>query len=183
MKELLELFIVFFKIGGFTFGGGYAMIPIMQEEMVKKRNWVTDEEILDYFAIGQCTPGIIGVNTASFIGYKRRGISGAVIATLGLVTPSVIIISIIAKFLDAFQEIAVVQHAFAGIQVVVVALILNVVIDMYGETVKDNLGMILSILSFIGIAVIKLSPIIVVLGAGFIGVIIYMDIIKIGREK
>lgn len=175
MKELLELFTIFFKIGGFTFGGGYAMIPIMQEEMVKKRNWVTDEEILDYFAIGQCTPGIIAVNTASFIGHKRKGIIGAIIATLGLITPSVIIISIIAKFMEAFQQIPAVQHAFGGIQIVVVALILNVVIKMYKETVKDNLGKIISILSFIGIAILSLSPIIVVLSAAFIGGAVYMD--------
>ncbi len=175
MRQLLELYWIFFKIGGFTFGGGYAMIPILQEELVVNRGWVTDEEILDYYAIGQCTPGIIAVNTATFVGYNRRGIPGAIFATLGLVSPSLIIISTIAKFLDAFQDYKLVQHAFGGIQVVVVALIANVVIDMYRQTVKDGMGLSLCIMSFIGIAVLKLSPIIVVPISGLIGTIKYMN--------
>lgn len=95
MKELWELFIVFAKIGGFTFGGGYAMLPILQREVVENRNWATSEELMDYYAIGQCTPGIIAVNTATFIGYKRKGIIGGIVATIGCVFPSLVIIMIL----------------------------------------------------------------------------------------
>ncbi|MEW8973687.1 MAG: chromate transporter [Tissierellaceae bacterium] len=171
MRELLELFTIFFQIGGFTFGGGYAMLPIIQEEIVNKRNWATDEEVIDYYAIGQCTPGIIAVNTATFIGYKRKGILGAVIATLGLVTPSLIIITTIAKFFQHFQEYEIVQQAFGGIQVVVVALIANTVLNMFKQTVKDWVGILLFIASFMIIAFFKLSPIIVIIVSAIIGIL------------
>ena len=98
MRELLELFFIFFRIGGFTFGGGYAMLPAIQMELVEKRKWATNEEIIDYYAISQCTPGIIAVNTATFIGYKRKGVIGGIVATLGMVAPSLTIITIIASF-------------------------------------------------------------------------------------
>ena len=109
MKELWELFIVFAKIGGFTFGGGYAMLPILQREVVENRNWATSEELMDYYAIGQCTPGIIAVNTATFIGYKRKGIIGGIVATIGCVFPSLVIIMIIAAFINSFTHIVWVQ--------------------------------------------------------------------------
>ena len=105
MKELWELFIVFAKIVGFTFGGGYAMLPILQREVVENRNWATSEELMDYYAIGQCTPGIIAVNTATFIGYKRKGIIGGIVATIGCVFPSLVIIMIIAAFINSFTHI------------------------------------------------------------------------------
>ena len=111
MKELWELFIVFAKIGGFTFGGGYAMLPILQREVVENRNWATSEELMDYYAIGQCTPGIIAVNTSTFIGYKRKGIIGGIVATIGCVFPSLVIIMIIAAFINSFTHIVWVQHA------------------------------------------------------------------------
>ena len=171
MKELLNMFMIFFRMGAFTFGGGYAMLPIIQEEIVHKRNWATDEEIIDYYAIGQCTPGIIAINTATFIGYKRRGIIGAIFATLGLVSPSLIIITIIAKFFKEFQDYQMVQYAFNGIQVVVVALITVTVMNMYKQSVKDNYGRILFIMSFIVIAFLKLSPIIVVLTSSAFGIL------------
>lgn len=176
MKELLELYTIFFKIGGFTFGGGYAMLPILQEELVKKRKWATDEELLDYYAIGQVTPGIIAVNTATFIGEKQKGLIGAIIATLGLVTPSLIFISIISRFMKEFQQNQIFQHAFSGIQVVVVALILSVAIDMSKQTIKDGIGLILAIFSFVAIAIFKLSPIIVVIVSSVVGLIAYKDI-------
>ncbi|HEY4543113.1 MAG TPA: chromate transporter [Tissierellaceae bacterium] len=176
MKELLELYTIFFKIGGFTFGGGYAMLPILQEELVKKRKWATDEELLDYYAIGQVTPGIIAVNTATFIGQKQKGIIGAIVATLGLVTPSLIFISIISRFMKEFQQNQIFQHAFSGIQVVVVALILSVAIDMSKQTIKDKIGLILAIFSFAAIAIFKLSPIIVVIVSSIVGLFAYKDI-------
>ena len=119
MKELLNLFLLFAKIGATTFGGGYAMLPIIEREIVDKRHWATIEELMDYYAIGQCTPGIIAINTATFIGEKRRGITGGIIATLGFVTPALIVITVIAAVLQNFAEYAAVQNAFAGIRVCV----------------------------------------------------------------
>lgn len=170
MKELTQLFTIFFRIGAFTFGGGYAMLPILQEELVNKRNWATDEEMLDYYAIGQCTPGIIAVNTATFIGYKRKGIIGAIVATLGLVCPSLIIIMTIAKFFTQFQEYEIVQHAFGGIQVAVIALIINAVINMFKQSVKDSLGIIIFLIAFLMIALIQLSPIVIIFLSAVIGI-------------
>lgn len=171
MGELFELFKIFFRIGGFSFGGGYAMLPAIQKEFVEERGWATNEEIIDYYAIGQCTPGIIAVNTATFIGYKRKGIIGGVVATLGMVTPSLIIITIIAAFFKQFQDIEIVQHAFGGIRVVVAALIINTVINMASQSIKDWLGIILFLLSFLAVAIFKTSPIIVTIGAGLAGII------------
>lgn len=171
MKELLELFIVFFRIGGFTFGGGYAMLPIIQEEIVNKKQWSTDEEMIDYYAIGQCTPGIIAVNTATFIGYNRKGIIGAIFATLGLVTPSLVIITVIAKFFIHFQDYKIVQHAFAGVQIAVIGLIISAVSNMFKQSVKDQLGIIIFGLSFLIIGFLKLSPIIVIIIAAIVGII------------
>ncbi len=137
MKELWELFIVFAKIGGFTFGGGYAMLPILQREVVENRNWATYEELMDYYAIGQCTPGIIAVNTATFIGYKRKGIIGGIVATIGCVFPSLVIIMIIAAFINSFTHIVWVQHALAGIRVCVCVLVLDAVIKLAKKSLVD----------------------------------------------
>ncbi len=176
MREIIELFIIFFQIGGFTFGGGYAMLPIIQEEIVQKRNWATDEEVIDYYAIGQCTPGIIAVNTATFIGYKRKGVLGAIVATLGLVTPSLIIITTIAKFFKHFQEYKMVQYALGGIQVVVVALIMNSVSNMFKQAVKDWLGVLLFIVSFLIIAFLHLSPIAIIIPSAIIGILRWRNV-------
>ena len=123
MNIMVDLFVTFAKVGVCTFGGGYAMLPILQREVVEKKGWATEEELTDYFAVGQCTPGIIAVNTATFIGYKYRGIPGGVLATLGLVFPSLVIITLIAAFLSNFADIPVVQHALAGINAAVVCLL------------------------------------------------------------
>ena len=125
MKTLIDLFFTFCRIGGLTFGGGYAMLPMIQKEIVEEKKWATEEEVLDYYAVGQCTPGIIAVNTATFIGYKVQGIIGAIVATLGVVFPSLIIITIIAALLKNFASYAIIQHAFSGIRVVVIALIIS----------------------------------------------------------
>lgn len=171
MKELMELFTIFFRMGAFTFGGGYAMLPIIQEEIVNKRQWASNEEVIDYYAIGQCTPGIIAVNTATFIGYKRKGIIGGIVATLGLVAPSVLIITVIARFFRHFQDYKMVQHAFGGIQAAVVALIVSAVIKMFKQSVKDGLGIFLFGLSFIAIGFFDLSPIIIIVLAALVGII------------
>ncbi len=171
LKELFDLFMIFFKIGGFTFGGGYAMLPAIQKEFVEDRDWATEEEIIDYYAIGQCTPGIIAVNTATFIGYKRKGIIGGISASLGMVAPSLIIITTIASFFKEFQDIQVVQHAFGGIRVVVAALIANTVINMASQSIKDWIGIILFILSFLVVAILNVSPIIIVATSSITGII------------
>ena len=132
MKELLDLFLTFARIGGLTFGGGYAMLPMLQKEVVERRGWATNEELMDYYAIGQCTPGIIAVNTATFVGNRTRGAVGGVVATLGVVFPSLVIITIIAAFIRNFADLAVVKNAFAGIRVCVFVLILNAV-DFHQE--------------------------------------------------
>ncbi|MBE5997390.1 MAG: chromate transporter [Lachnospiraceae bacterium] len=123
MKELLQLYCAFFRIGLFTFGGGYAMLPMLQKEVVEKHGWATEEELMDYYAIGQCTPGVIAVNTGTFIGSKNRGTAGAAAATLGVITPSLIIITLIAAFFTNFKSNEIVAHAFAGIRVAVTVLV------------------------------------------------------------
>jgi len=134
----LDLFLTFAKVGVCTFGGGYAMLPILQREIVEKKGWATDEELTDYFAIGQCTPGVIAVNTATFIGRKYKGIPGGVFSTLGVVFPSVVIITLIAAFLSNFADIPVVQHALAGVNACVVALIASSVVKLGKSSLKNR---------------------------------------------
>ena len=130
MKELLTIFFTFLKIGAFTFGGGYAMIPLIQKEAVEKHHWVTDEDILDIVAIAESTPGPIAINAATFVGYQSRGFAGAVAATLGVVLPSFVIIFAIFHVLQAFQNARIVRYAFNGIRVGVLVLMLNALIKM-----------------------------------------------------
>ena len=172
MKELLLLFAVFAKIGGFTFGGGYAMLPILQREIVDKRQWATQEELMDYFAIGQCTPGIIAVNTATFIGYKRKGVLGAIFATLGVVAPSVVIITVIAAFIRNFQHIEAVQWAFEGIRAAVVALILSAVIKLGKKSLVDVATVVIFLVVAVLSAVTDLSPAMFVVAAGLCGLLL-----------
>ena len=171
MKELFDLFWTFCKIGALTFGGGYAMLPLIQREIVENKKWSTEKEILDYYAVGQCTPGVIAVNTATFIGYKLRGIIGGIVATLGVIFPSIVIILIIATFLQNFADLAIVQSAFAGIRVAVVALIITTVVKLIKSSIKDYLGVILAIIAFVISAFIGLSPVYVVIAAALTGFI------------
>lgn len=171
MKQLWNLFTSFFRIGILTFGGGLAMLPMLQNEVVDKRQWATEEELLNYYAIGQCTPGIIAVNTATFIGYKQKGIIGAIVATAGIVAPSLIIIMVIAAFLKNFMEIKMVQYAFGGIRVAVAALVVQAVIKLWKTGVKDLLGIILFIIAFIISAVLGLSPVWLVIAGIVIGIV------------
>ena len=177
MKELWELFAAFARIGGFTFGGGYAMLPMLQKEVVEKHGWATEDEVLDYFAIGQCTPGIIFVNTATFIGYKQRGVAGAIAATIGSVFPSVCIVMFIAAVLNNFAELPVVQHAFAGIRVVVSVLIINAVAGLRKKSIVDKLCVMIAIAAFVVSAFADVSPVVVVIAAAVLGIAI-----SCGRE-
>lgn len=172
MKELMGLFLIFARIGGFTFGGGYAMLPIIQREIVEARGWATHEEVADYYAIGQVTPGIIAVNTATFIGYKLKGVVGAIAATLGMITPSIVIITIIAIFFENFADYPLVQHAFAGIRIVVVALIAQVVFEMARKSVKDYVTGAIFVLGFLALIFIPISPVWIILAAGMVGVLV-----------
>lgn len=172
MKELFELFYTFAFVGVTTFGGGAAMLPILQREIVDKRGWATEEELTDYYAIGQCTPGIIAVNTATFIGYKRKGILGGVIATLGMIFPSIIIITAIAAFLSGFADLEFVKDAFAGIRACVCVLILSAVIKLWKSAVTDTAGIVIFIAAFIISAFTSLPVAIIVLGAGIAGFVI-----------
>ncbi len=140
MKKLLELFSSFFKIGLFTFGGGYAMLPMLQRELVEAKGWETEDDLLDYFSIAQCTPGIIAVNTATFVGRKQGGIIGAAAATLGVVSPSLIIISLISALLSNFAELEVVVHALVGIRAAVCVLIANSVFKLVKKAVTDKIS-------------------------------------------
>lgn len=172
MKELISLFLTFARIGAFTFGGGYAMLPMLQREVVQSRKWATEDEVLDYFAIGQCTPGVIFVNTATFIGYKRKGIPGAIFATAGSVFPSLCIIMVIAAVLTNFAHLPVVQNAFGGIRVVVGVLIINAVSGMWKKSVVDKLGIILAIISFVVATFVDISPVWLVLLGAVIGIVV-----------
>ena len=169
IKDLCELVVSFFKIGIMTFGGGYAMLPMLQRELVENRKWVTEEEILNYFAIGQCTPGVIAVNTATFVGYKRRKIPGAIFATIGVVLPSMIIITIIAAVLSNFAHIPAVQHAFAGIRIAVSALIVASVIKLIKTNVKSIAQIIIAVAAFVLVAVFGQNPVFAVIGAAVAG--------------
>ena len=155
MKELWELYFAFFRIGGLTFGGGLTMLPMLKYELVEKKNWITEEELIDCYAIGQCTPGIIAVNTATFVGYKRKGVTGGIVSTLGMVSPSVLIITVVALFLEQFMDNIWLSHALMGVRGVVCALMLNTVI---------TLAFLLSMLT-------NIPLIMIVLLAGTVGVL------------
>lgn len=170
MKTLLDLFITFAKLGAVTFGGGYAMLPLIQREIVEKKQWATEQEVLDYFAIGQCTPGIIAVNTATFIGQKVKGVLGGIFATLGLVLPSLIIISIIAAFITNFSDYAVVKNAFAGIRVCVVVLIINAMIKLWKNAIVDKICFLIFFAVMVLSIVFDFSPIIFVLVSALVGI-------------
>jgi chromate transporter len=163
VKTLLQLFAAFARVGVMTFGGGYAMLPMIQSEIVERRGWATEEEILNYYAIGQCTPGVIAVNTATFIGSRRKGIAGGFLATLGVVLPSLIIITVIAAVLTNFAEIPAVQHALAGIRVAVVVLVGFSVWKLLQSGVRDGFGWCLFVLVFLASAFFGITPVPLVL--------------------
>lgn len=170
MNIYLDMFLTFAKVGVMTFGGGYAMLPILQREVVDNKGWATEEELMDYYAIGQCTPGIIAVNTATFIGQKNKGISGGIIATLGLVFPSLVIISLLAGVIEAFSHLTLVQHAFGGIRICVCVLIANSVVKLYKKAVVDKPTLIIFLLVTLGSFFLDISPVIFVLAAAAAGI-------------
>lgn len=172
MNIFLELFTSFAKVGVMTFGGGYAMIPILEREIVDNKGWATSEELMDYYAVGQCTPGIIAVNTATFIGHKLKGTLGGIFATLGVVFPSVVIICIIAGLLTNFADIPAVQSAFAGIRVCVCVLIFNAVVKLWKGAIKDKGALVLCLAVFILSVFLNISPIVFVILCACAGILL-----------
>ena len=170
--KLLSLFLSFAKVGVMTFGGGYAMIPILEREIVENRKWASSEELMDYYAVGQCTPGVIAVNTATFIGYKVAGPAGGVAATLGVVFPSVVIICLIAGILTNFADIPAVKSAFAAIRVCVCVLIFNAVVKLWKSAVKDKAGLVLFLIVFVLSLFFDISPVVFVLFCALAGLVL-----------
>lgn len=169
--NLFSLFLTFFKIGAFTFGGGYAMIPLIQKEIAKKRKWITDENILDIITIAESTPGPISVNAATFVGYKLYGILGAFLATLGLILPSFIIILIISSVLKEFQDIQIIKYAFDGIKIGVLALVFKALVSMYKQCPKKLTSYFVILISFIAVAFLNINVILVIISCALIGII------------
>ncbi len=167
--KLGDLYFSFVRIGALTFGGGVAMLPMLERECVDRHHWVTQERLAEYFAIGQCTPGIIAVNVATFIGSTERGMIGAAMTTLGVITPSIVIILAIAALLTNFADIPAVQHAFGGIRVAVCVLMLNAVIKLVKSNVKNWLSIFICVAAFMLTAVFHLSPVFPVIGAALVG--------------
>lgn len=170
MKKIWLLFKSFFSIGLFTFGGGYAMLPMLQREVVDKHNWSTADELLDCYAIAQCTPGVIAVNTATYVGCKVAKAIGSIVATIAVVLPSLIIISIIALILQNFMEYAVVGYAFAGIRVAVAVLVIKALISLYQKGVKGAWANGVFIAVLVLSIITDISPIIVVAAAIIMGI-------------
>ena len=171
MNILPELYLTFARMGAVTFGGGYAMLPMLQREVVEKKHWATEEEMMDYYAISQCTPGVISVNAATFIGRKQAGIPGGILATLGVITPSLIIITILAAVLSNFADIPTVQHAFAGIRVAVFVLILDAVVKLAKKAVTDLFTGMLFAAVFLCAVFFDISPVIYVVGAAVLAAV------------
>ena len=174
MKELLSMFFTFAKVGVMTFGGGYAMLPILQREVVENKGWATEEELTDYFAIGQCTPGVIAVNTATFIGRKEAGFWGALASTLGVVFPSLVIIMTLAGIITSFAGNPYVANAFAGIRVCVCVLIFNAVEKLLKKAVVDKKTSALYVLILAMALVIDASPVVFVLFAAVMGIALHL---------
>lgn len=171
LQKLWKIFLVFAKIGAFTFGGGYAMIPLIQKEIVEKQHWATDEEVLDMFAIAESTPGVIAVNTATFSGYKVAGVWGALVATVAIAAPAFLIISVISVFFTQFLALEWVGYAFAGIRVAVVVLIINAGIKLGKVNQKNVFNILLTVVAALLSALTSVNVIFILIGAMLIGIV------------
>jgi len=171
VKELLQIYLKFFKIGAVTFGGGYAMLPILRREIVDKEKWHSEEEIMDFYALGQSMPGIIAVNVGGFIGYKRKKEAGAVAAALGVVSPCLVIITIIAACLANFQDNVYVRHALSAVSVCVCALIADSVMSMWKKGVKDVFGLVLFAVMLAAMTFTKANPVLLVILSAISGIL------------
>ena len=180
LKKLFGLYFSFAKIGTFTIGGGLAMMPMMQKDLVDKKKWITEEELIDYYAVGQSTPGIIAVNVATFVGYKQCGIIGGIVATLGMVTPSLLIIMILANFINSISDYPMVQKALNGINVAVAALLTSVIVRFAQKTIKNVCNALFMGIAFILIFFFHVPSFIVILCAIATGII--LTVIKVRKE-
>lgn len=169
--SLWKLFTMFVKIGSMMIGGGYSMLPLLVRELVERNKVVTEDELTDYMAVAQCTPGVIAINTATFVGYKVRRVIGAIVASLGVILVPMILIIVIAAVLQNFASYPIVQHVFAGIRIAVCALITAAVYKLFKKTVVNPTGFVLFLLAFLFVAVGGVSPVFIVLGAGIVGLV------------
>ena len=174
MKKLWQIFVTFFKIGAFTFGGGYAMIPLIQREAVDHRKWVTEDDILDIVAIAESTPGPIAINSATFVGYRAAGVLGSAAATFGVVLPSFVIILALSFVLQQFQEVRAVQYAFRGIQAGVLALLFKALWTMYKKAPKGWAAYVVMAGSFLATAVLNINVLFVIIGCAVFGLVTAM---------
>ncbi len=181
-KTLLSLFLTFFRIGAFTFGGGYAMIPLIQHETVEKKGWIKDDDILEIVAIAESTPGPIAINTATFVGYKTSGVLGAFCATLGVVLPSFIVISLIANLLREFQDIKVVKYAFWGIRAGVLSLIVKALWTMYKKLNKNVFSYIAMAAAFVLVAILDINVLFVIIGCAVYGLLTSLYVARRVKE-
>ena len=171
-RQFVELYLAFVKIGAFTFGGGLAMMPIMQRELIERRGWITEEELIDYFAIGQSTPGIIAVNVATFVGYKRLGWLGGIIGTIGVVTPSWVIIMLLASAISSVDKYPLAQKALRGINVAVAALLTSVIVKFSKKTIKNVWNAVFMLLAFVLIYFFKVQSVFIIIASLVIGCLI-----------
>jgi chromate transporter len=182
MAVYREIFFTFFRIGALTFGGGYTMLPLLQRETVEKKHWAAQEEVMDYYAVGQCLPGLIAVNTAIFIGYKVKGKAGAAAAAAGLAAPSLLVILAIASLIRNFSSLAAVQSAFAGIRVAVCALVTHAIYGMGKKAIISPVTAVLAAAAFLAAAWLGVSPVPVVIGAAGAGLALSLGSGKIRRR-
>jgi chromate transporter len=187
LKELIFVFLMMMKIGAFTFGGGYAMIALLENELVSKRGWIERDEFLDLAAIAESTPGPIAINVATYVGYKRMGFFGALFATVGMCLPSFAVIFLISLFFDAFLSLEVVGYAFRGIRIGVIYIIFSAGIRMLKGIKKNalNLSVICAVtvlMTVLSLLALRLSTIIYILACGFLGVTLYLVRRALGKE-
>lgn len=171
LKECFTLFCAFFKVGAFTFGGGIAMLPMLKKYLIEDLHYITEEEMLDYFAISQCTPGVIAVNVATFVGYKRVGALGAAVATLGVVFPSFITIIILAKFISLSSSVVWFQKAVKGVNIAVATLLARAFFSISKKTIIDIPTFFIFLFSFIAIAFFNIHGFYVIIASGVTGYI------------
>jgi len=183
LREYLELLRAFIVIGATTFGGGYAIVPALERELIKKRGWLSMNEVLDFYTIAQITPGVIAVNIATFVGCKRKGILGGAAATVGLILPGVCLMMLVSLFVKRFAEYPLVQHALAGIRLAVCALILDTSIKLFRGFFKNYRAIIISVIAFVLSAVFSVSPVYIIPGAGLAGFLLFRPGVNAGAKE
>ena len=182
MKDYIDLFWTFIKIGASTFGGGFALVPVLDRELIRGKGWITMDEVMDYYTIAQVTPGLIAINVSTFVGYKRKGVFGGIAATIGFVIPGITLMTIISIFIGRFTGYKIVQHAFAGIRIAVGALILDTMLKLVKGFYKDLKSIAIFVLAFALSALLGQSPVYIILGAGLLGWLVYKPANNIKNE-